>query len=101
MSSIQNNSRAAALLAELCEEDGLSFERLALLTGATADDLRDCRDHKQALPPVAQARLARTIATRVPRLLLKARRLEDQATAAISLENGTTARHLTAPARWR
>jgi hypothetical protein len=101
MPSIRNNSRAAALLAELREEDGLSLERLALLTGSSADDLRGCRDHKQTLPPVAQVRLARTIATRVPRLSACARRLEEQAAAAASVESGSTTLHLTAPAKWR
>jgi hypothetical protein len=100
MPSIQNNNRAAALLADLREEDGLSLERLALLTGSSVDDLRRCRDHKQTLPLVAQARLARTIATRVPRLSIRARRLEVQATAAASVESGSTALHLTAPAKW-
>lgn len=100
MPSIQNNSRAAALLAELRVEDGLSLERLALLTGSSAEDLRGCRDHKQTLPPLAQARLARTIASRVPRLRSRARRLEEQATAAASVESGSTALHLTAPAKW-
>jgi hypothetical protein len=100
MPSIQRNNRAAALLAELRDEDGLSMERLALLTGVTADDLRACRDRHAALPVAAQIRVARAISARVPRLAARARRLEEQATAAARLQGGTNAVHLTAPARW-
>ena|SRR5438105_5905843 len=101
MPSIQKNNRAGALLADLREDDGLSIERLALLIGAAPEDLRACRDHKLALTPLVQARLARAIASRVPRLTARARRLEEQATAAASLEDGSTTLHLTAPAKWR
>jgi hypothetical protein len=100
MSSIQRNSRAAALLQELRDEDHLSIERLALLVYLTPDDLRACRDRERGLPVIAQLRVARAIATRVPRLALLARRLEQQAIAAARLEDGTNAVHLTAPARW-
>jgi hypothetical protein len=37
---------------------------------------------------------------RVPRLVPLARRLEEQAGAAMSVEGGSTALHLTAPAKW-
>jgi hypothetical protein len=100
MPSIQHNSRASKLLAELREEDGLSFDRLALLIGVRVEALRDCRDHKQLLAPVAQVRLARAVASRVPRLAAQARRLEEQALAAASLEVGANRLHLTAPAKW-
>jgi hypothetical protein len=100
MPSIQRNNRAAALLEELREDDGLSFERLALLTGLTPDDLHACRDRRLGLPVPAQIRVARAIATRVPRLASRARRLEEQALAATRIEDGANALHLTAPARW-
>ena len=100
MSSIQRNSRAAALLQELSDADHLSIDRLALLVGIKPDDLEACRDQERALAVGAQLRLARAIATRVPRLASKARRLEEQAIAAARLEGGTNAVHLTAPARW-
>jgi len=100
MSSIQRNNRAAALLQELRDEDHLSIERLALLVGVTADDLRACRDRERALALPVQLRVARAIGKRVPRLASRARRLEDQAIAAARLEGGTNAVHLTAPARW-
>lgn len=100
MSSIQRNSRAAALLHELRDVDRLSIDRLALLVGVTADDLRACRDRERALPLDAQLRLARAIGTRVPRLASRARRLEEQAIAAARLEGGANAVHLTAPVRW-
>ena len=100
MSSIQRNSRAAALLEELRDDDHLSIARLALLVGVTPDDLRACRDRERGLPVAAQLRVARAIATRVPRLALRARRLEEQATAAVRLESGANAVHLTAPVRW-
>jgi len=57
MPSIQKNNRAAALLAELRDDEGLSTERLALLIGVTPDELRACRDQSLVLPPVAQAKL--------------------------------------------
>jgi len=82
MPSIQKNNRAAALLAELRDDDRLSIERLALLVGVTAEELRACRDHVAVLPPVQQAKLGRAVAVRVPRLAKLARRLEEQATAA-------------------
>lgn len=100
MSSIRRNSRAAALLQELRDEDHLSIDRLALLVGVKADDLRACRDREHALPVEAQLRLAQAIGKRVPRLAPRARRLEEQAIAAARLEGGTNAVHLTAPARW-
>ena len=100
MSSIQRNNRAAALLEELRDEDNLSIERLALLAGLTPDALRACRDRQLGLPVPAQIRLARAIGSRVPRLAAQARRLEEQATAAARVQNGTNALHLTAPARW-
>lgn len=100
MSSIHRNSRAAALLQELDDEDRLSIDRLALLVGVSAVDLRACRDGERGLPVAAQLRLARAIGARVPRLASRARRLEEQAIAAARLEGGTNAVHLTAPARW-
>lgn len=100
MPSIQKNHRAAALLSELREDDRLSLDRLALLIGVSAEDLRACRERTHALPPAVQLRLARAIAGRVPRLALQARRLEVQAAAAASVQGGGTALHLTAPARW-
>jgi hypothetical protein len=100
MPSVQKNNRAAALLADIREEDGLSDERLALLIGVDPEDLRACRDYRAVLPPLAQARLARAVASRCPRLAARARRLEVQATAAASLQNGSTALHLTAPPKW-
>jgi len=100
MPSIHKNNRAAALLAELRDEDRLSTARLALLIGVTPDELRACRDHSLVLAPVAQAKLGRAIAARVPRLAIRARRLEEQATAAALLESRATTIHLTAPAKW-
>jgi hypothetical protein len=100
MPSVQKNNRAAQLLAELRDEDRLSLDRLALLIGVRPEELRDCRDHQHQLPPVAQARLARAIAARVPRLAARARRLDVQATAAASAAGGANALHLTAPAKW-
>ena len=100
MPSIQRNNRAAALLEELRDDDNLSLERLALLAGVTPDELRACRDHRATLPVPTQIRVARAIATRVPRLASRARRLEDQALAAERLHGGANAVHLTAPARW-
>jgi hypothetical protein len=100
MSSIPKNNRAAALLLELREEDHLSIERLALLIGVTPADLRACQQHTKALPALAQVRLAQAIAARVPRLAGRARHLENQALAAASMEVGTTALHLVAPAKW-
>jgi hypothetical protein len=101
MPSVQQNNRAAALLEELRADDGLSLERLALLIGVSPEDLRAGKERRSVLPPLVQARLGRVIASRVPRLTTRARRLEEQATAAASLESGATARHLTAPAKWR
>lgn len=100
MSSIRRNSRAAALLLELRDEDHLSIDRLALLVGVTVGDLKACRDRERGLPVATQLRVARAIGTRVPRLALRARRLEEQAIAAARLEGGTNAVHLTAPPRW-
>lgn len=100
MPSVQKNNRAAALLAEIRETDGLSCERLALIVGVNADDLRDCREYKSVLSPLVQMRLARAIASRCPRLAARARRLEVQATAAMSLEMKSTALHMTAPPKW-
>jgi hypothetical protein len=100
MPSIHQNNRAALLLDQLQESDGLSLDRLALLIGVPTGDLRDCIDRKSALPWLVQVRLSRAIASRVPRLASRARRLEDQARAAMNMEGGQTALHLTAPARW-
>jgi hypothetical protein len=100
MPSIHQNSRAAMLLDQLQESDGLSLDRLALLIGVPTGDLRDCIDRKSPLPWHVQVRLSRAIASRVPRLASRARRLEDQARAAMNMEGGRTALHLTAPARW-
>lgn len=100
MASIQRNNRAASLLSELRDEDRLSMERLALLAGVAPDALRACRDGRQVLPVPAQIRVARAIASRVPRLVARARRLEEQAMAAARVQNGANAVHLTAPARW-
>jgi hypothetical protein len=100
MSSIRTNNRAAMLLAKIREEDGMSIERLALLARTSASELRACQDHQLILPAVVQLRLARAIATRIPRLATQARQLELQATAAASVESGSIALHLTAPAKW-
>ncbi|HKW09644.1 MAG TPA: hypothetical protein VJO33_04645 [Gemmatimonadaceae bacterium] len=100
MPSAQRNSRAATLLAAVREEDGLSFERIALLIGVTIDELRSCHDGQTVLTPDAQAKLARTIRSRVPRLAARARRLEAQAAAAASFEGQATKRHLTGPVTW-
>ena len=100
MPSVQKNNRAAALLCELRDDDQLSIDRLALLIGVSSTDLRSCKDRKRALSPAAQVKLAQAIAARVPRLASRARRLEEQATAAASMEGGTNALHLTAPAKW-
>jgi hypothetical protein len=100
MASVQRNSRAAALLEELRDDDNLSIERLALLVGTSAAELRACRERTLGLPVAAQIRVARAIATRVPRLASRARRLEEQALAAARVEEGANAVHLTAPARW-
>ena len=100
MASIQKNSRAAALLAGLADEDHASLERLAILAEISAHDLRACRDNGLQLAPDAQLRLARAVGSRVPRLAPMARRLEEQAAAALRMQNGATALHLTAPAKW-
>ena len=100
MSSIRNNSRSAALLGKIREEDGISFEGLAELARTTASDLQACLDHQLVLRPAIQILLARAIATCVPRLAVHARRLELQATAAVNIENGSIALHLTPPAKW-
>lgn len=100
MPSIQRNNRAAALLEELRDDDNLSIERLALLAGVTSEALRACRERRLGLPVSAQIQLARAIGTRVPRLVSRARRLEEQATAAARVQGGTNAVHLTAPPRW-
>jgi hypothetical protein len=98
--SIHKNNRAAALLAEIRDDDRLSLDRLALLIGVQLDELLACRDNQAVLPPVTQARLARAIGTRIPRLATRARRLEEQAVAAASVQGGTNTLHLTAPAKW-
>jgi hypothetical protein len=101
MASIQKNNRAAALLAALTDDDRLSLERLAIIAGVNLPDLRGCRAGEGALAPEAQIRVARAIANRVPRLAVTARRLEEQATAALRMQGGATSLHLTAPAKWR
>ena len=101
MASVRKNNRAAMLLAALDQSDRLSLDRLALLAGTTAAKLRACRDGEHSLPPDTQVRLARVVIGRVPRLALSARRLEEQAIAALQMQNGMTAIHLTAPAKWR
>jgi hypothetical protein len=101
MASIQKNNRAAALLAALADDDGLSLERLAILAGISLYDLRSCRQGTSTIPPDAQVRLARAVASRVPRLAPTARRLEEQAAAALRMQEGSTALHLIAPAKWR
>jgi hypothetical protein len=101
MASIQKNNRTAALLAALADDDHLSLERLAIIAGVNPRDLRSCRDGATALPPDLQIRVARAIGDRVPRLTNAARRLEEQATAALRMTGGSTALHLTAPAKWR
>ena len=100
MPSIHENNRAAALLSSLVESDGLSVERLALLTGVAAATLVACRDQKTPLPLAVQSKLARSIVQRVPRLARKARQLEEQASAALRMEVGSTSLHLTAPPKW-
>ena len=100
MPSVQKNNRAAALLADIREEDGLSNERLALLIGVNPQDLEACSEYKAVLPPLVQVRLARAVASLSPRLAARARRLEVQATAAARMQNGSTALHLTAPPKW-
>ena len=100
MPSVQKNNRAAALLADIREDDGLSVERLALLIGVNSEDLKACREYKAVLSPVVQVRLARAIASRSPRLAARALRLEVQAAAAASVESGSTSLHLTAPPKW-
>ena len=100
MPSIHQNNRAALLLDQLQESDGLSLDRLALLVGIRTEELRGCMDRKSPLPWRVQVRLARAVASRVPRLASRARRLEEQATAAMNMEGGDTALHLTAPAKW-
>lgn len=100
MPSIHQNNRAATLLDQLQESDGVSLDRLALLVGVRTDELRACIDRTAALPWSVQLRLARAIVARVPRLASRARRLEEQSIAAMNMEAGGTALHLTAPAKW-
>ena len=99
MPSIHQNNRAAMLLDQLQEADGLSLDRLALLIGVRTDDLRGCLERRSSLPCRVQIRLARAVASRVPRLASRARRLEEQSAAAMTMEGGDTAVHLTAPAK--
>lgn len=101
MARIQKNNRAAALLASLEPDDRLSLERLAIIAGVNPRDLHACRAGESALEPDTQVRVAKAIARRVPRLAPQARRLEEQAIAALRMLNGSTALHLTAPAKWR
>lgn len=101
MASIQKNNRAAALLAALADEDRLSMERLAILAGVNVRDLQKCRAGEFVLELDVQVRLARVIEARVARLAPLARRLEEQATAALRVQHGLTALHLVAPAKWR
>jgi hypothetical protein len=101
MASIQKNNRTTALLAAVVESDHLSLERLAILANVNPWDLRGCRAGEATLPPDAQIRVARAIGSRVPRLANSARRLEEQATAALRMHDSVTALHLTAPAKWR
>lgn len=100
MPSIQKNNRAAALLAMLRDDDRLSLDRLALLAGVSLQTLRDCLALREQLEPAAQVRVARAIGSRVPRLAAHARRLEEQAAAATTMQDGATKLHLTAPAKW-
>lgn len=100
MPSIQKNNRAAALLRDLRDEDRLSLDRLALLIGVPVTSLQACRDGGFGLEPLQQMELARAVGARIPRLAAKARRLADQAAAAATVQDGRTALHLTAPARF-
>jgi hypothetical protein len=100
MPSIQKNNRAAALLRDIRDEDRLSLDRLALLIRVPVSALLACRDGGLVLEPLQQMQLARAVAARVPRLAVKARRLADQAAAAATVQDGRTALHLTAPARF-
>ena len=101
MASIRKNNRAATLLAGLRDEDGLSLERLAILAAVNPHELKSCRDGATALAFDAQVRVARVVAGRVPRLAPAAHRLEEQAVAGLQMQGGSTALHLTAPAKWR
>jgi hypothetical protein len=100
MPSIHDNNTAALLLASLGEEDGITLELLGLLSGIPARQLQACRDDKVLLPLEIQLKLSRIIAQRVPRLAAKARRLEGQTSAALRMQVGSTAVHLTAPPKW-
>jgi hypothetical protein len=100
MPSIQKNNRAAALLRDIREEDRLSIDRLALLIGLPVSALRACRDEGLVLEPMQQIQLAKAVAARIPRLAPNARRLGEQAAAAATVQDGSTALHLTAPSRW-
>jgi hypothetical protein len=100
MPSIYDNNSAAALLADLDDDDGLTLDRLALQSGVSAEHLHRCRDQKMPLAFEEQVNLARAIKRSVPRLAAKARRLEEQAMAARRMELGSTSVHKTAPPKW-
>jgi hypothetical protein len=94
------NNRAADLLSSVQEEDGLSLERLALLTRIPATALRDCRDHRVRLTMSEQLAIAKVVEPRVPRLARQARKLAAQASAGITMQDDGTRRHLIAPQQW-
>lgn len=56
MPSIHRNNRAATLIDQLQDSDGLSLDRLALLVGVRTEDLRACLDRTTALPWSVQIR---------------------------------------------
>jgi hypothetical protein len=89
---------AGRLLAALTRVEGIDLARLAARTGIYETLLAECLNNDRRLSPTLQLRLAAMVEHIAPQHAALARRLFNQAEAAMYYErDGETTRHLTYP----
>jgi len=94
----QRSTAAGRLLAELTSDGAITLRALAMVLEVPERQLVECRDGRGRLDPTVQLRLANLAPVMSARLKQPARRLHEQARAALQFEaEGATTRHASYP----
>lgn len=97
-SSGQRSTAAGRLLAQLTADGAITLRALAMVLGVPERRLAECRDGNGRLDPRVQLKLANLAPVMSSRLKVPARRLHEQARAALEYEtNGADTRHASYP----
>jgi hypothetical protein len=94
----QRSTAAGRLLQELTADGAIGLRTLSMVLDVSERRLTECRDGKGRLDPAVQLRLANVAPMMSSRLRLSARRLREQARAALEYETeGEAIRHASYP----